>query len=126
MERVVSLTTNLHGEYLGDGAKKIQQALRRVGNPPRGITVAVRGQIPPLEETISGLRIGLMLSILVILLLLTFNFQSLRLAFTVLLTVPAVLCRVLILLFLTSTALNYQSFMAAFIAFAVPVSNASL
>jgi multidrug efflux pump subunit AcrB len=126
MQRVVTLTANLHGEYLGDGAKQIQQALRRVGNPPRGITVAVRGQIPPLEETISGLRIGLMLSILVILLLLTFNFQSLRLALTVLLTVPAVLCGVLIMLFVTGTTLNVQSFMGAIMAIGVAVANAIL
>src|SRR5216684_127737 len=126
MQRVVSLTANLHGEYLGDGAKQIQQALKRVGNPPRGVTVAVRGQIPPLEETISGLRIGLMLSILVILLLLTFNFQSLRLALTVLLTVPAVLCGVLIMLFVTGTTLNVQSFMGAIMAIGVAVANAIL
>ncbi len=126
MQRVVSLTANLHGEYLGDGAKQIQQVLRRVGNPPRGITVAVRGQIPPLEETISGLRIGLLLSILVIFLLLTFNFQSLRLALTVLLTVPAVLCGVLIMLFLTRTTVNVQSFMGAIMAIGVAVANAIL
>jgi hypothetical protein len=106
MQRVVSLTANLHGEYLGDGAKQIQLALRRVGNPPRGITVAVRGQIPPLEETISGLRIGLLLSILVIFLLLTFNFQSLRLALTILLTVPAVLCGVLMWSLYRAPAVN--------------------
>jgi len=126
MQRVVSLTANLHGEYLGDGAKQIQQALRRVGNPPGGITVAVRGQIPPLEETISGLRIGLLLSILVIFLLLTFNFQSLRLGLTVLLTVPAVLCGVLIMLFVTGTTLNVQSFMGAIMAIGVAVANAIL
>lgn len=126
MQRVVSLTANLHGEYLGDGAKQIQQALRRVGNPPRGIAVAVRGQIPPLEETISGLRIGLLLSILVIFLLLTFNFQSLRLALTVLLTVPAVLCGVLMMLFVAGTTLNVQSFMGAIMAIGVAVANAIL
>src|ERR1700704_1980425 len=66
MQRVVSLTANLHGEYLGDAAKKVGQARARVGNPPRGMTVVVRGQIPPLEQTVSGLRVGLLLSILVI------------------------------------------------------------
>ena len=126
MQRVVSLTANLHGEYLGDAAKQIRQVLSQVGNPPRGITVAVRGQIPPLEETVSGLRIGLLLSILVIFLLLTFNFQSLRLALTVLMTVPAVLCGVLIMLFVTRTTLNVQSFMGAIMAIGVAVANAIL
>src|SRR5207244_9619806 len=37
MQRVVSLTANIHGEYLGDAAKQIEQVLGRVGAPPRGI-----------------------------------------------------------------------------------------
>jgi multidrug efflux pump subunit AcrB len=126
MQRVVSLTANIHGEYLGDAAKQIEQAIGRVGAPPRGVSVAVRGQIPPLEQTVSGLRIGLLLSIGVILLLLTFNFQSLRLALTVILTIPAVLCGVLLMLFLTKTTVNVQSFMGAIMAIGVAVANAIL
>src|SRR5215471_16779296 len=126
MQRVVSVTANLHGEYLGDVAKRINQALKRVGTPPRGISIDVRGQIPPLEQTLSGLRIGLLLSIGVIFLLLTFNFQSLRLALTVILTIPAVLCGVLLMLFFTKTTVNVQSFMGAIMAIGVAVANAIL
>jgi multidrug efflux pump subunit AcrB len=86
----------------------------------------VRGQLPPLEQTLSGLQTGLLLSILVIFLLLAFNFQSLRLALTVILTVPAVLCGVLLMLFLTGTTLNVQSFMGAIMAIGVAVANAIL
>jgi len=125
-QRVVSLTANLHDEYLGDAAKHVRQALQRVGNPPRGVTVAVRGQIPPLLETVSGLRTGLLLSMVVIFLLLTFNFQSLRIASIVLLTVPAVLCGVLAMLVITHTTLNVQSFMGAIMAVGVAVANAIL
>ena len=126
MQRVISLTANLHGESVGDAAKQIQQAIHRAGAPPRGVTVAVRGQIAPLGQTVSGLRIGLLLSILVIFLLLAFNFQSFRLAVTVLLTVPAVLCGVVLMLFVTSTTLNVQSFMGAIMAIGVAVANAIL
>jgi multidrug efflux pump subunit AcrB len=126
MQRVVSLTANIEGEYLGDAAKQIEQALGRVGAPPRGISVDVRGQIPPLEQTVSGLRIGLLLSIGVIFLLLTFNFQSVRLALTVILTIPAVLCGVIVMLFLTRTSVNVQSFMGAIMAIGVAVANAIL
>ncbi|MGI9071776.1 MAG: efflux RND transporter permease subunit [Bryobacteraceae bacterium] len=126
MQRVISLTANLHGESVGDAAKQIQQAIHRAGTPPRGVTVAVRGQIAPLGETVSGLRIGLLLSIVVIFILLAFNFQSLRLAVTVLLTVPAVLCGVVLMLFLTGTTLNVQSFIGAIMAIGVAVANAIL
>ena len=125
-QRVVSLTANLHGEYLGDGAKQIRQVLHKVGNPPRGVSVSVRGQLPPLDQTVSGLQNGLLLTIGAIFLLLTFNFQSIRLAFTVLLTVPAVLCGVLLMLFLTETTVNVQSFMGAIMAVGVSVANAIL
>ncbi|MDQ2944648.1 MAG: efflux RND transporter permease subunit [Acidobacteriota bacterium] len=126
MQRMVSLTANLHGEYVGDAAKQLQSAIQRAGSPPKGVTVAVRGQVQPLEETVKGLRIGLLLSILVIFLLLAFNFQSVRLALTVVATVPAVLCGVLLMLFITRTTLNVQSFMGAIMAIGVAVANAIL
>ena len=62
-QRVVSLTANLHGITLGEAQKKIQAALKNIAAPPKGSTVTVRGEIPALEETISGLRIGLLLAI---------------------------------------------------------------
>ncbi len=126
MQRMVSLTANIHGRVLGDAARDVRAALEHAGAPPRGVTVHVRGQIPPLEDTVSGLRIGLLLSIAVILLLLAANFQSLRLALTVLSTVPAALCGVSLMLLATGTTLNVQSFMGAIMAIGVAVANAIL
>ena len=79
-QRVVSLTANIHGLTLGKAAAKLNQALRRRGAPPKGVAVRMRGEIPALEQTIAGLRIGLLLAVLVIFLLLAANFQSVRLA----------------------------------------------
>ena len=85
-----------------------------------------RGQIPPLEQTISGLRTGLLLAILVIFLLLAANFQSIRLSLAIILTIPAVLCGVLLMLRLTGTTLNIQSFMGAIMAIGIAVANSIL
>ncbi|MBK5291410.1 MAG: efflux RND transporter permease subunit [Acidobacteriia bacterium] len=126
MQRVVSYTANIHGVPLSTVAVELRQALQRVGEAPRGVTVAVRGQIPPLEETISGLKTGLMLSIAVIFLLLAGNFQSFRLAFAVVLTTPAVLCGVVLALLLTGTTLNVQSYMGAIMAVGIAVANSIL
>jgi len=98
----------------------------RAGAPPRGITVSLRGQVPAFQETLSGLRTGLLLSIVVILLLLAANFQSLRLAFVVVSTVPAVLMGVILILAATRTTLNVQSSMGAIMAIGVAVANAIL
>ena len=126
MQRMVSLTANLHGEALGQAGEKIRAAIARAGSPPRGITVSVRGQVAPLEETLAGLRTGLLVSIGVILLLLAANFQSFRLAFAVLSTVPAVLGGVVIALWASGSSLNIQSFMGAIMAIGVAVANSIL
>ena len=85
-----------------------------------------RGQIPALAQTISGLRIGLLLAVLTIFLLLAANFQSVRLAVAILLTIPAVLCGVVLMLRLTGTTLNIQSFMGAIMAIGIAVANSIL
>jgi multidrug efflux pump subunit AcrB len=126
MQRVVSLTANIHGKPLGPVAAELREAIRRAGDPPRGVTVAVRGQIPPLEETISGLRTGLLLAIAAIFVLLAANFQSFRLSLAILFTVPAVLCGVVLILPLTGTTLNVQSFMGAIMAVGIAVANSIL
>jgi multidrug efflux pump subunit AcrB len=126
MQRVVSMTANIHGIPLGAVAPEITQALKRAGDPPRGVTVSVRGQIPPLEETIQGLRNGLLLAVAVILLLLAASFQSLRLSLVVLSTIPAVIAGVAITLWITGTTLNVQSYMGAIMAIGISVANSIL
>src|SRR2546425_7167022 len=126
MQRVVSFTANVHGKPLGQVVADIRQAIARAGAPPRGVTVYNRGQVPAFEETLSGLRSGLLLSILVIFLLLAANFQSFRLAFAVVSAVPAVICGVLLMLLITGTTLNVQSFMGAIMAIGISVANAIL
>ena len=125
-QRVISLTANLNGKTLGEAAPELNAMLARVGAPPRGISVRSRGQIPPLEQTISGLRTGLLLAIAVIFLLLSANFQSMRLALAIVLTVPAVLCGVLLMLRITGTTLNVQSFMGAIMSIGIAVANSIL
>jgi multidrug efflux pump subunit AcrB len=125
-QRVVSLTANLHGVTIGEAQKKIQAALGNIAAPPKGSVVTVRGEVPALEETISGLRVGLLLAIATIFLLLMANFQSLRLPLAILSTIPGVLCGVVLMLLVTRTTLNIQSFMGAIMAVGISVANSIL
>jgi multidrug efflux pump subunit AcrB len=125
-QHVVSLTANIHDLTLGEAAHKLDRAIAGAGAPPKGVSVRMRGEIPPLEQTLGGLRVGLLLAVLVILLLLTANFQSLRLALAIVLTIPAVLCGVLLMLLATGTTLNVQSFMGAIMAIGIAVANSIL
>jgi multidrug efflux pump subunit AcrB len=125
-QHVVSLTANIHGVTLGKASAQLSPALAAAGAAPRGVTVQIRGEIPPLEQTISGLRIGLLLAVLAIFLLLAANFQSIRLALAIVLTIPAVLCGVVLMLWVTGTTLNVQSFMGAIMAIGIAVANSIL
>ncbi|MBI1762936.1 MAG: efflux RND transporter permease subunit, partial [Acidobacteria bacterium] len=125
-QRMVTIIGNIFGKDLAGVAREVNDAIKRAGEAPRGVTIALRGQVPPMEQTLSGLRTGLLLAIAVIFLLLTANFQSLRLALAIIAMIPAVVAGVVLALWLTGTTLNVQSFMGAIMAIGVSVANAIL
>jgi len=125
-QRMITISANTAGIDLGHAAALVREAIRRAGEPPRGVAVALRGQVAPMDDTLFGLGIGLVLAIVVIFLLLAANFQSLRLAGVVLASVPAVMLGVGLALLMTGTTLNMQSFMGAIMAIGVSVANAIL
>jgi multidrug efflux pump subunit AcrB len=126
MQRMLTLSANISGEDVGHAAARVQQAIRDAGQPPDRVQVTVRGQVQPMAEMFGGLSVGLLMAIAVILLLLTANFQSFRLSLAVLLTIPAVIAGVAIMLWLARTTLNIQSFMGVIMAIGVAVANAIL
>lgn len=126
MKRQVTLTANMVGGDLGAVSTLVRQAIARAGQPPTGSTVELRGQIPPMQEMESGLSVGLLLAIVVVFLLLTANYQSIRLAFATVSTIPAVVAGVLLMLYLSGTTINIQSFIGAIMAIGVAMANAIL
>jgi multidrug efflux pump subunit AcrB len=125
MQRMITVTANLEGD-LGSVAAQVRAALGELGAPPPRVSVALRGQVVPLEQMLDGLQTGLLLAIVVIFLLLAANFQSLKLAVVVISTTPAAIAGVALALKLTGTTLNIQSFMGAIMAVGVAVANAIL
>jgi multidrug efflux pump subunit AcrB len=123
---MLALSANLGGRDLRGANKAIEKAIKDVGTPPRGVTTAVRGQVSALHQIFGELGIGLLSAIGVILLLLTANFQSLKLALVVLSTAPAVLAGSVLMLLITGTTLNLESFMGTIMAIGVAVANAIL
>src|SRR5207245_10719915 len=116
-------------------AGDIRYQTDRPSDAPRGLTSEVRGQVFPMRQMFGGLAGGkvyegltggLIAAVLVILLLLTAYFQSVRLALVVVATTPAVIAGVVLALFVTRTTLNIQSFMGAIMAVGVAVANAIL
>jgi multidrug efflux pump subunit AcrB len=129
MKRELSLTANISGADLGRAAREVQALLTRLekaGDKPPSVTVDVRGQIPPLRQILGGLTSGLILALIVIVLLLTANFQSWRLALVTVTAAPAVLAGVVLSLLATGTTLNIQSFIGTIMALGVAMANGIL
>lgn len=126
MRRVVSMTANVNGEDLGGVIRRVRAAIAAAGDPPRGVTVDLRGQAVPLDQMFRGLAFGLGMAVIVVFLLLTAYYQSARLALVAVSAVPAVLAGVVLTLWLTNTTLNLQSFMGSIMAVGVAVANAIL
>ena len=126
MKRQVTITANSFGTDLGAVAERVRAAIAGAGAPPAGSVVELRGQIPTLETMESGLGIGLALAMVTVLLLLTANYQSLRLAFVAMTAIPAVVTGIILLLHYTQTTLNIQSFIGAIMAVGVSMANAIL
>ena len=126
MRRMVSLQADIHGEDLGTVSGRVDRAIQAAGQPPRGVTVDVRGQVVPLRMMFRGLSVGLILTVLVVFLLLTSWFQSLTLALVVTSPIPAAVSGAALGLFLTGTTLNIQSFLGTIMAVGVALANSIL
>jgi multidrug efflux pump subunit AcrB len=126
MRRLISISANLASDDLGGAADAVQKAIDRLGKPPRGVKVTIRGQVPTMQETFFALGLGVVFAIVAIFLLLVSFFQSVRLALIIVSVVPAILFGALLALTLTHTTINVQSFMGAIMATGVGVANSIL
>jgi multidrug efflux pump subunit AcrB len=126
MRRMISIIGNIDTTDLGRVGRDVKAAIQAAGDPPKGVHVDLRGQVETLDSIFRNLTIGLGMAVVVIALLLTAYFQSVRLSLVAVSAVPATLCGVGIALFATNTTLNLQSFMGAIMSIGVAVANAIL
>jgi len=149
MKRELSMTANISGADLGsvsgqviatmeqvkkdDDAAKDESDKRLVAQPGQPapakagrITWELRGQIPPLRQMMSGLGVGLLLALVAIFLMLTANYQSFRLSLVTVAAAPAVVAGAGVLLWLTRSTLNIQSFIGVIMGLGVAMANAIL
>ncbi len=124
--RYVTIIANLHGKDLGTASGAVKKAIKDVGEPPRGVTVWTEGTIKLLDETLSNLLAGLGVAIIAIFLMLAAYYQSYKVPLIILSVVPAVIAGSLLILFLTQSTLNLQSYMGIIMSIGVSVSNAVL
>ncbi|HEY0299013.1 MAG TPA: efflux RND transporter permease subunit, partial [Arachidicoccus sp.] len=124
--RFVTIGANIYKKDLGTATASVNKAIQQLGAPPKGLLYEIKGTSTLLTETLNSLQVGLFAAIIIILLLLAANYQSFGLALSVISTIPAVIFGALILLLLTGSTLNLQSYMGLIMSTGVSVANAIL
>ena len=124
--RYVTLIANIHEMDLGTASKAVKEAIKEAGTPPKGTAIWTEGTLQLLDDTMSSLIAGLGVAVIAIFLMLSAYYQSFKVPFVILLVVPSVLAGSLLMLYLTGSTLNLQSYMGIIMSIGVSVSNAVL
>lgn len=124
--RYVTLIANIHDKDLGSASAAVKEAIKKAGDPPRGVTVWTEGTMNLLDETMDSLMSGLGVALIAIFLMMAAYYQSFKVPMVILSVAPAVFAGSLLILFLTGSTLNLQSYMGIIMAIGVSVSNTIL
>jgi multidrug efflux pump subunit AcrB len=111
------------GSVSGDISKIVADMQKQL---KPGNTIQVVGQIQSMNDSFRDLGIGLLFAAVFVYMLMVVNYQNFGDPFVVILALPATLCGILTMLFITGTTLNVPSLMGAIMAVGVASANSIL
>jgi multidrug efflux pump subunit AcrB len=127
IQPVYDIYAAVQGRDLGsvsDDISKIVADLQKELKP--GNTIQVLGQIQSMNDSFRDLAIGLLFAAVFVYMLMVVNYQNFGDPFVVILALPATLCGIVTMLFITGTTLSVPSLMGAIMAVGVASANSIL
>jgi multidrug efflux pump subunit AcrB len=127
IQPVYDIYASVQGRDLGsvsDDIGKIVAELQKGLKP--GNTIQVLGQIQSMNDSFRDLGIGLLFAAVFVYMLMVVNYQNFGDPFVVILALPATLCGIVTMLFITGTTLSVPSLMGAIMAVGVASANSIL
>ena len=124
-ERVVEVRANIRGRELGWVVKDVQEVLRTIPTPEK-FRIEVAGDYEEQTKAFHDLLYSFVLALLLIYMVMASQFESLRDPFVVMFSVPFAAIGVVLMLFITKTTLNIQSFIGCIMLAGIVVNNAIL
>ena len=127
IQPVFDVYASVQGRDLGSVAadiNKVTTELQKQLKP--GNSIQVVGQIQSMNDSFRNLGIGLLFAAVFVYLLMVVNYQNFGDPFVVILALPATLCGIVTMLFITGTTLNVPSLMGAIMAVGVASANSIL
>ena len=127
VQPVFDVYVNTEQRDLGGVSADINRILRTYQEKlPKGATLSVRGQVKSMEDSFTGLGLGMIFAVLLVYLLMVVNFQSWLDPFIILMALPGAACGILWMLFLTGTTFSVPSLMGAIMTVGVATANSIL
>lgn len=124
-ERIVTVRANIQGRDMGSILRDIREKLRTLPIP-RGFSVGFGGDFEEQQQAFSELRIGFILALLLVYMVMACLYESLRDPFVVMFSVPMAAIGVVLILFLTGTTFNLQTYIGCIMLGGIVVNNAIL
>jgi multidrug efflux pump subunit AcrB len=127
VQPVYDVFVNTQGRDLGGVASDVSKVLKTFdGKLSKGATLNVRGQVKSMEDSFTGLGLGMIFAVLLVYLLMVVNFQSWLDPFIILMALPGAACGILWMLFLSGTTFSVPSLMGAIMTVGVATANSIL
>jgi HAE1 family hydrophobic/amphiphilic exporter-1 len=124
-QRLVSVRANVAGRDLGSVAREAQARIDEIPQP-RGFDLRIAGNFEEQQKAFRELLIALGLALTLVYMVLAAQYESLRDPVVVMGSVPLAAVGVLLILFLTHTTLNLQSYIGCIMLGGIVVNNAIL
>jgi HAE1 family hydrophobic/amphiphilic exporter-1 len=122
-ERLVTVSANISGRDLGSVLADVQERLRSVPRP-QGFAIVFSGDYEDQVEAERELLLSFVLALVLVYMVMACQFESLRDPFVVMFSVPLAAVGVLLILFLTKTTFNIQSYIGCIMLGGIVVNNA--
>ncbi|MFN8544488.1 MAG: efflux RND transporter permease subunit [Candidatus Binatia bacterium] len=127
ISRVIDVYANVDGRDVGGVAVDVERKLDPIrATMPAGYTITMRGEVQSMRESFASLGFGFVLAAVLVYLIMVAQFRSFLDPFVVMFAVPLGLIGVVVILLVTGSTLNVQSFMGVIFMLGIAVSNSVL
>ena len=124
-ERLVTVSANISGRDLGSVLSDVREKLRSVP-VPQGFSIVFGGDYEEQQKAQRELLLSFGLALVLVYMVMACQYESLRDPFVVMFSVPLAAIGVLLILFLTGTTFNVQSYIGCIMLGGIVVNNAIL
>jgi len=124
-ERTVTVSANISGRDMGSIIADIREKLRTLP-VPREFSILFTGDYEEQQKAFRELLLGLILALMLVYMVMASLYESLRDPFVVMFSIPLAAIGVILMLFLTNTTLNVQSYIGCIMLGGIVVNNAIL